>query len=66
MIPPNQREFDAPFCPNCSLPMELERIMPTVLPKNAGAESQVHECGKCGATVTRTVRSHAAAAGFTR
>ncbi len=66
MISPNECQFDAPFCPNCSVPMELERIMPTVLPKNAGAESQVHECGKCGATVTRTVRSHVAVAGCTR
>ena len=36
---PNELHFDAPpFCPNCNVPMELERIMPTALPKEAGAE----------------------------
>jgi ribosomal protein S27AE len=56
MVPPNERQFDAPFCPNCNVPMELARVMPTALPREAGAETQIYECGKCGATVTRTVR----------
>jgi ribosomal protein S27AE len=53
---PNELKFDAPFCPKCNEPMELARIMPSALPKSAGAETQVYECGRCGATVTRTVR----------
>jgi ribosomal protein S27AE len=56
MIAPNERQFDAPFCPTCGVPMELARIMPTALPMDAGAETQIYECGRCGATVTRTVR----------
>jgi ribosomal protein S27AE len=55
---PNEPKFDAPFCPKCNVPMELARIMPSVLPKSAGAETQVYECGRCGATATRTVRLH--------
>jgi hypothetical protein len=53
---PNEPKFDAPFCPKCNMPMELARIMPSALPKSAGAETQVYECGRCCATVTRTVR----------
>jgi ribosomal protein S27AE len=56
MVSPNELQFDAPPCPNCETPMELARVMPTALPKDAGAETQIHECGRCGATVTRTVR----------
>jgi hypothetical protein len=58
MISPNELHFDAPFCPNCNVPMGLARIVPSALPKEAGAETQVYECGRCGATVTRTVRMH--------
>jgi hypothetical protein len=56
MISPNEPQFDAPFCPNCNVPMELARIMPSALPNNAGTETQVYECSRCGATATRTVR----------
>jgi hypothetical protein len=58
MISPTEPRFDAPSCPNCNVPMELARIMPSALPKDAGAETQIYECGRCGATVTRTVRLH--------
>jgi ribosomal protein S27AE len=53
---PNEPKFGAPFCPKCNVPTELARIMPSALPKSTGAETQVYECGRCGATVTRTVR----------
>jgi ribosomal protein S27AE len=56
MSSPTELRLDAPFCPDCNVPMELARIMPTALPKEGGAETQVYECGRCGATVTRTVR----------
>ena len=56
MTPPTELEFDAPSCPNCSVPMELTRIMPSSLPKGVGAQTQVYECGRCRAMVTRTVR----------
>jgi hypothetical protein len=36
----------------------LARIVPSALPKDAGAKTQVFECGRCGATATRTVRLH--------
>jgi hypothetical protein len=55
---PNEPRPDAPFCPNCNVPMELARIMPTALPRDAGAQTQIYECGRCGATVTRTVHLH--------
>jgi hypothetical protein len=58
MISPNELKFDAPFCPNCKAPMELARVMPSALPMDAGAETQICECAKCSATVTRTVRLH--------
>jgi hypothetical protein len=58
MTSPNKLQFDAPFCPDCSVPMALARVMPSALPKNSGAETQVYECDRCGATVTRTVRLH--------
>ena len=58
MISPNKVLFDAPFCPNCNVPMGLTRIVPSALPKEAGAETHVYECGRCGATVTRTMRLH--------
>jgi ribosomal protein S27AE len=56
MISPNELQFDAPFCPKCNVPMVLSRTMPSALPKEAGAKTQVYECGRCGTTVTRTVR----------
>jgi hypothetical protein len=56
MIPPNELQFDGPFCPSCNVPMELARIMPSALPRNGGAETQVYECDRCGTTVARTVR----------
>jgi hypothetical protein len=55
---PIELQFDVPFCPDCEVPMKLERIMPTALPKEAGAETQIYECNRCGATTTRTVRLH--------
>jgi ribosomal protein S27AE len=58
MISPNELHFDAPFCPNCEVPMASARTMPTALPKEAGAQTQVYECSRCGATTTRTVRLH--------
>jgi uncharacterized protein with PIN domain len=58
MILPTELQFDAQVCPNCNVPMELARVMPSALPKDAGAETQVYECNRCGATVTRTVRLH--------
>ncbi len=58
MILRNELQFDAPACPNCEVPMELARIMPTALPRDAGAETQIYECRRCGATATRTVRLH--------
>jgi ribosomal protein S27AE len=58
MVSPNELHFDAPSCPNCETPMELARVMPTALPKDAGAKTQIYECGRCGATMTRTVRMH--------
>jgi ribosomal protein S27AE len=58
VISPSKLQFDAPFCPKCNVPMELARIMPSALPKDAGAETQIYECGRCGATTTRTVRLH--------
>jgi hypothetical protein len=36
--------------------MDLARIMPSALPRETGAKTQVYECGRCGATVARTVR----------
>ena len=56
MTPPTKLQFDAPSCPNCGVPMKLARTMPSALPKEAGAKTQVYECGRCGTTVTRTVR----------
>jgi hypothetical protein len=56
MMPPNELQFDAPCCPNCNVPMELSRTMPSALPTEAGAKTQVYECDRCGATVTRTFR----------
>jgi hypothetical protein len=56
MTPPTELQFDAPSCPKCSVPMELTRIMPSALPKDVGAETQIYECDRCGATITRTVR----------
>jgi ribosomal protein S27AE len=56
MVLLNELRFDMPFCPKCNVPMKLARTMPSALPKDVGAETQVHECGRCGAKVTRTVR----------
>ncbi len=56
MTLPTELQFDAPSCPNCNVPMELTRIMPSALPKDVGAKTQVYECDRCGTTVTRTVR----------
>jgi ribosomal protein S27AE len=53
---PNELQFDAPFCPKCNVPMTLARTMPSALPKGARAETRIYECGRCGATATRTVR----------
>jgi hypothetical protein len=55
---PNQLHFDSPCCPKCNVPMELVRVMPTALPKGAGAKTQIYDCSRCGATTTRTVRLH--------
>jgi ribosomal protein S27AE len=55
MTPPTKLQFDAPSCPNCGVPMKLAHTMPSALPKEAGAKTQVYECGRCGTTVT-TVR----------
>jgi ribosomal protein S27AE len=56
MMSPEEPQFYAPFCPKCDVPMELARTMPSALPKDAGTATQVYECGRCGATATRTVR----------
>jgi primosomal protein N' len=58
MTSSNELHFGVPPCPNCDVPMELARVMPTALPRDSGAETQVYECGRCGKTVTRTVRLH--------
>jgi ribosomal protein S27AE len=56
MSQPTELQFDAPSCPNCGVPMDLARTMPSALPREAGAKTQIYECGRCGATVARTVR----------
>jgi uncharacterized protein with PIN domain len=56
MMSPDELQFDAPCCPKCNVPMEFARTMPTALPKDARTKTQVYECGRCGATATRTVR----------
>jgi hypothetical protein len=56
MTSSTELQFDAPSCPNCDVPMDLARVMPSALPKDSGAETQIFECSRCGATVTRTVR----------
>jgi hypothetical protein len=50
-IPP-----DLPTCPKCQMPMRLTRIVPSVIPKEDGPETQIFECAKCETRVTRTVR----------
>ena len=46
---------DTPKCPDCSAPMRLTRVLPTVLPKDCAPETRVFVCTSCGTTVTRTV-----------
>jgi hypothetical protein len=56
MISPNELQFDTPCCPNCNVPMELSRTVPSALPQEASAKTQVYECRRCGTTITRTMR----------
>jgi ribosomal protein S27AE len=56
MMSPEEPQLDGPLCPKCDVPMELARVMPSALPKDARTATQVYECGRCGATATRTVR----------
>jgi ribosomal protein S27AE len=46
---------DTRWCPNCSAPMRLTRVLPTVLPKDCAPETRVFGCTTCGTTVTLTM-----------
>ena len=37
-----------PHCPKCGVPMRLMRVLPSMLPPETGAETQVFACGNTG------------------
>jgi hypothetical protein len=40
-----------PRCPRCSVPMRLMRVLPSMLPPEAGVQARVFACGECWTTV---------------
>jgi hypothetical protein len=52
-------ETDPPICPDCSAPMRLTRVLPTVLPKDYAPQTRVFVCASCGTVVTHTIHDPA-------